>query len=222
MEFGDIARPPGELVDGFGKLATSTIANALDDVGIAGVMPFIKSVAPGARCVGPAVTVRQITGAYGTFPPEDFRVGHMIDAAGEGDVIVVDNGGNPVSTWGGMASYAATLKGIAGVVVDGGVRDLEEIVEFGFPVFARHLVPTCGRTRLRVEAINVTVAVDGVAVRPGDIMVADGTGIVRVPADRAREVLDLARRFERDDRQAIEEMRNGLSFTEALRKFKKI
>ena len=222
MELGDIARPAAELVDGFKKLATSTIANALDDVGIDGVMPFIKSVAPGLRCVGPAITVRQITGALGTFPPEDFRVGHMIDAAGNGDIIVVDNGGNPVSTWGGMASYAATLKGIAGLVVDGGVRDLEEIVEFGFPVFSRHLVPTCGRTRLRVDAINVTVAVDGVAVNPGDIIVADGTGIVRVPADRAREVLELARRFERDDRQAVEEMRNGLSFTEALRKFKKI
>ena len=222
MDVGEIQRPRAELIDGFRDLATSTIANALDDVGVHGVMPYIKSVAPGMRCVGPAVTVRQITGALGTFPPGDFRVGHMIDAAQSGDIIVVANDGNPVSTWGGMASYAATLKGIAGLVVDGGARDLEEIVEFGFPVFARHLVPTCGRTRLRVDAINVTVAVDGVAVRPGDIIVADGTGIVCVPAARAEEVLALARRFDRDDRQAVEEMKNGLTFTEALKKFTKI
>ena len=222
MDHEDFARPPRELVDGFRDLATSTIANALDDVGQHGVMPYIKSVAPGLRCVGPAVTVRQITGVLGTFPASDFRVGHMIDAARAGDVIVVDNGGNAVSTWGGMASYAATLKGIAGLVVDGGVRDLEEIVEFGFPVFARHLVPTCGRTRLKVDAINVQVAVDGVAVRPGDIIVADGTGIVCVPAGVAEDVLALAQRFERDDRQAMEEMKKGLSFTEALRKFTKI
>ena len=65
-----------------------------------------------------------------------------------------------------MASYAAKLKRIAGLVVDGGVRDLEEIVEFGFPVFARHLVPTTGRTRLKVAAINDQVTVDGVTVAP--------------------------------------------------------
>jgi regulator of RNase E activity RraA len=222
MEFGDIRRPPVDLVDGFKDLATSTIANALDDLGIDGVLPEIKCVAPGLRCVGPAVTVRETTGAKGTYPPEDFRIGHMIEAAAAGDVIVVDNAGHRVSTWGGMASYAASLKGIAGLVVDGAVRDLEEIVEFRFPIFARHLTPTTGKTRLRVEAINVAVRVDGVGVRPGDIIVGDGTGLVRVPADKARETLALAQSFARDDRQAMEEMRDGMSFKEALGKFTRI
>jgi regulator of RNase E activity RraA len=222
MKLGDIRRPPVNLVEGFKNLATSTVANALEDLGVDGVLPEIKSIAPGLCCVGPAVTVSETTGAKGTFPPEDFRIGHMIEAAAAGDVIVVDNGGHRVSTWGGMASYAAHLKGIAGLVVDGAVRDLEEIVEFSFPVFARHLTPTTGKTRLRVEAINIPVTVDGIAVSPGDIIVGDGTGIVRVPADKAAETLALAQAFARDDGQAMEEMRDGLSFKEALGKFAKI
>ncbi|MFQ5955674.1 MAG: RraA family protein [Kiloniellales bacterium] len=222
MRAGTIKRPAKKLIDGFRGLATSTIANALDDVGVRGIITGLKPIAPGLRCVGPAVTVREMTGARGSFPASDFRVGHMIDAAQAGDVIVVDNGGNPVSTWGGLASYAARLKGLAGLVVDGGVRDADEIAELGFPVFSRHLVPTPGRGRIRVEAINVEVTIDGVLVRPGDIVVADVTGIAVVPAERAAEVLKLARRNARDDRQARAELERGLTFTEALGRFKNI
>jgi len=217
-----VTRPAEELIAGFGKLATSTIANALDDIGVHGVMTGLRPVAPGMRCVGPALTVRETTGPVGSFPADDFRVGHMIDAAVAGDVIVVANGGHPVSTWGGLASYAATLKRLAGLVVDGGVRDAEEIAELGFPVFSRHLVPTPGRSRIRVEAIGVEASVDGVLVRPGDIVVADASGIAVVPADRAEEVLRLAERNARDDEQAMAEFRDGLSFTEAMQKFRRI
>ena len=217
-----ITRPDKALVEGFGALATSTIANALDDIGHHGVITGLKPVAPGLRCVGPALTVRETTGTWGSFPARDFRVGHMIDAAAAGDVIVVDNGGHPVSTWGGLASYAATLKGLAGLVVHGGVRDAEEIAELGFPVFSRHLVPTPGRSRIRVEAINADITIDGVLVRPGDIVVADATGVAVVPADRADEVLKLARRNDSDDIQAKAELGRGLSFTDALKKFRRI
>ncbi len=204
-------------------LATSTLANALDEVGLhANVMPSIKGVAPGFRFAGPAVTVSEEAGGYGSFGSDDFKVGAMIDAAQTGDVIVVAAGGAPYSTWGGMASYAAKLKGIAGLVVDGGVRDLEEIVEFGFAVFARHMVPTTGRTRLKVAAINEPVTVDGVAVAPGDIVAADGTGIVVLPAASAEEITTLAEAFARDDAAALAEMDKGLSFSDAMAKFKKI
>ncbi len=211
------------LVSRVAALATSTLANALDEVGLhANVMPTIKSVAPGFHFAGPAVTVTEEAGDYGSFGSDDFKVGAMIDAAEPGDVIVVAAGGVPYSTWGGMASYAARLKGVAGLVVDGGVRDLEEIVEFGFAVFARHMVPTTGRTRLKVAAINEPVTVDGVAVAPGDIVAADGTGIVVLPAARAEEITTLAEAFARDDAAALAEMGKGLSFSDAMAKFKKI
>lgn len=210
------------LVAGFRDIATPTIANALDELDLNGVIVGLKAVVPGTKAVGPAVTVRQQTGSKGTFPVEDFKVGHMIEAADAGDVIVVDNGGNPVSTWGGMASYAAKIQGIEGLLVEGGVRDWEEQQEFRFPIFARHMVPTPGKTRLKVEAIGEPITIEGVLIRPGDLIVADGSGICVIPIDRAADILDMTRRYAADDAQAMTEMDKGLTFREALSKFAKI
>ena len=218
-----LERPPGDAVARAARLATSTLANALDDAGLHhNVMATIKAVAPGMRFAGPAVTVREVTGDYGSFTSADFRVGAMIDAAAPGDVIVVDMGGAACSTWGGMASLAAKVKGVAGLLVDGGVRDLEEMIEFEFPVFARHLVPTTGRTRLKVAAIDEAVTVDGVRVAPGDLIVADGTGVVCLPRERALDITARAEALQRDDERAVAEIRGGLAFSEAMKKFTRI
>ncbi len=216
-------RPNQLICDRITALATSTLANALDDSGYHdNVMPGMHSVAPGFRFAGPAVTAREASGDFGSFQSEDFRVGAIIDAATAGDVIVIDAGGVPFSTWGGMASYAAKMKGIAGVVVDGAVRDLEEIIEFDFPVFARHMVPTTGRMRLKVEAINEPIVVRGVRVEPGDIIAGDGTGVVCLPRKDAETIVELAESIARDDAAALEDMKLGLSFSEAMAKYTKI
>jgi regulator of RNase E activity RraA len=174
------------------------------------------------RCVGRAVTVLEMTGPRGAFPATDFKVGDMIDAAGKGDVIVVSNGGAPISTWGGTASYAAHLKGIAGLVVDGGIRDREEICELAFPAFARHMIPTTGKTRIRVESIGEAISCSGIRVNPGDIIVADGTGIVCIPAEASDKIAEMATGYAADDAQAMRELEQGLSFRQALAKFAKI
>ena len=174
------------------------------------------------RFAGPAVTVKEISGPHGSFEDDDFKVGALIDAAGPGDVIVVDADGAPYSTWGGMASTAAQIKGVAGLLVDGAVRDFEEIVALDFPVFARHLVPTTGRGRLKVEAINELVHVGGVGVSPGDVVVADSTGVVVVPHDVAAKVAELAERYAADDRSAVEDLKAGLSFSEVMAKYRQI
>ena len=116
-----------DVLKKFAALATPTIANALDDIPFEGVMQGLTQVVPGTRCVGRAATVREITGQRGDFRSEDFKVGQMIDAAGPGDVLVIDNAGHCVSTFGGLATLAAKLKGIAGLVADGGVRDRDGI-----------------------------------------------------------------------------------------------
>lgn len=210
------------LRQGFADIATSTIANALDDLGIHGVIVGLRAVVPGTKAIGPAVTVRERTGVYGTFPVEDFKVGHMIEAATPGSVIVVDNGGHPVSTWGGMASRAAQVKGVAGLVVEGGVRDWEEQQQFRFPLFSRHVVPTPGKTRIKVEAIGEPITIEGVLIRPGDLIVADGSGICVLPIEQTGRILEMASKFAADDRQAEDEIAKGLSFREALAKFAKI
>jgi regulator of RNase E activity RraA len=211
-----------ETIEKLRNLNTPTLANALEDLGIEGVITGLHAAGVGLRCVGRAVTVLEMTGPRGAFPASDFKVGHMIDAAGPGDVVVVSNGGAPISSWGGTASYAAHLKGIAGLVVDGGIRDREEIMEIGFPAFARHMIPTTGKTRIRVEAIGAPITCSGIRVNPGDAIVADGTGIVCIPAERAGEVADLATRYAADDALAMKELASGLTFREAMAKFAKI
>lgn len=204
------------------NIATPTLANALDDIGFNGVMNNLHPAGVGMKIVGMAVTVQEITGPYGSFSTEDFKVGHMIDAASPGDVIVVANNGAQVSTWGGMASYSAKLKGIAGLVVDGGVRDREEIVEFSFPTFSKHMVPTPGKTRIKVLSINEPIICAGVRVRQGDIIVGDGTGVLCLPIEHVEKITEEAEKFTADDKKAMKEMENGLTFREALKKFSKI
>jgi regulator of RNase E activity RraA len=211
-----------ETLKGFAALATPTIANALDDVAFAGVMQGLFQVVPGTRCVGRAVTVREVTGRRGDFTSEDFRVGQIIDAAGRGDILVIDNGGCCVSTFGGLATLAAKLKGIGGVIADGGVRDREEMITHSFPVFAKHMTPLTGRTRLAITGINEVVACGDVRVRPGDAIVADGSGVVCIPAEHADRVLEFAARYAADDEQAATELSKGLTFSEAMARFRRI
>ena len=203
-------------------IATPTLANALDDIGFNGIMNDLHPAGIGMRVVGRAVTVQEITGPFGSFSSNDFKVGHMIDAANPSDVIVVANNGAQVSTWGGMASYSAKLKGIGGLVVDGGIRDREEIVEFSFPSFSKHMVPTPGKTRIKVLSINEPIVCAGVRVRKGDVIVADGTGVLCIPAENAEQITLAAEKFSADDKQAMVEMKKGLTFIEALKKFSKI
>lgn len=210
-------KPVGDpLVDRCMALSTPTLSNALDDLGLHGVMTGLSPAAHGLRCAGRAVTVSETTGPRGSFPPEDFRVGDIIDAASAGDVVVISNGGVPVSTWGGTATYAAKTKGVAGLIVDGAIRDREEIEEHGFPAFSRHLVPTTGKSRIRVDAIGEPVICGGVLVRPGDIILADGSGIVCLAADRAEEVIAAAEAIADADRKVMEAVDRGMTWKDAM------
>jgi regulator of RNase E activity RraA len=211
-----------EIVARLAALYTATLSNALEDLGQDGVILGLPPVASGMRLAGRAMCVLQITGEAGAFPGSDFKVGAMIDAAAPGDIVVVANGGHAVSSWGGTASLAAKVKGLGGLVVDGGVRDREEMIELGFPVFARHLVPRTGRSRVRVVEIGGTVTVSGQKVATGDVVVGDGTGVVCIPQEKAERVLQIAESLAADDAQAVREIEQGLTFSEAMSKYRKI
>lgn len=210
------------VLDLYEGLASSTVGNVLDDLGLGGIMLNLRPIVHGMRFVGAAMTVKEITGTHGTFRPEEFGLGAVVDAVLPGDVVVIDNSGQQVSTWGGVASLSAQRRGASGLVVDGGVRDADEIADLGFAVFSRHVVPMSAKTRVKVIDINCTVKIDNVSVSAGDILLGDSTGIVRIPRDRAIEVAEKAQVLERQDREASEEILAGLSFTEALRKFAKL
>src|SRR5262245_41148289 len=124
---GESADPLGlELLRGFAGLATSTISDVLDELQIGGVIVGLRALLPGRSCAGYAATVRESHGPRGSFAVSDFRLGPVIDSLSPGQLLVVANAGAAVSTWGGIASFAAARRGAAGLVVDGGVRDVPE------------------------------------------------------------------------------------------------
>ena len=144
----------------------------------------IRPVWVGARVAGPAFTV-QGAGA------DNLALQHAILAAPAGSVLVADLGGAPWGHWGEVLAVAAQVRGIAGLVVDGGVRDSVEMGELGFPVFARHL-NVRGTRKLFRGALGVDITAGGTTVRTGDLIVGDADGVVVLPADVTDKVLDAA------------------------------
>ena len=116
-----------------------------------------------------------------------------IEAASPGDVIVVDHQGrDDAAGWGGILSTAARQRGVSGVIVDGACRDVDEARAIGFPVFATAATPRTARGRAVEESFNTPVRIRGIAVQPGDLVLADGTGVVFVPAEHAAAVIATA------------------------------
>jgi regulator of RNase E activity RraA len=218
MEIHAMGRPPKDLIEGFRSVGTSTIGDLLDALGINGVMSGIKAVREGFTLVGPAVTIKEVSGDVGSYTLEDFCVGRVIDAAQAEDVLVFDNSGKEISTWGGLAAKAAKIKGIAGIVVDGGCRDADQIVALDFPTFSRHVTPTTGKTRIKILEMNRIVECGGVRVQAGDIVVADRTGVVVVPQEMAGTILEQAREAEKREALFAQELERGRSFAEAQQK----
>lgn len=206
-----------ELVKKLRKVPTATVSDALDRLGLQGVMDGISPLIQGAAMCGPAVTVKEDVGELGTYSLDEFRVGDVIDVAERNDVIVFDAGGRKVSTWGGLATRAAVAKGVGGVVADGAVRDVDEIKKLGFPVYARYVAPTSGKTRVRISSINGVIQCGGVEVTPGDIIVGDETGLVVVPRNKAAEVLKTAMELLEADKRFEKLVEQGRTFGDTAR-----
>ena len=119
-----------------------------------------------------------------------------IAAARPGDVIVVAAGGRTdAAGWGGILSLAAVTRQVGGVIVDGACRDVDESTELGLPVYARAATPRTARGRQAELAWDVPVLMAGISVDPGDLVIADGSGVVFLPAGRAAEIITAAERI---------------------------
>ncbi|MHB8648071.1 MAG: RraA family protein [Thermomicrobiales bacterium] len=198
-QHGDAPAGDASLLARCRRIATSTWSDALDQLGIEGVVAGITPRTGSERIAGCAVTVHEEVRPLGGYPVGEFAVGRIVQAAATGEVLVIDMGGAAVSTLGGLAAQAATVRGIAAVLIDGGCRDIEEIRATPLFVASRHVTPVSGKQRARVAGINETVRLGGINISPGDYVIADLTGIVVVPAGRVQEVLALAEHLERQD-----------------------
>ena len=112
-------------------VAVSTWSDALDSCGISGVMVGLQQRAGSQRFAGFAVTARETAGEFGSFERREFGIGPIIDAVNSGDVLIIDLGGAPVSTMGGLAALATRKRDAAAVIIDGGCRDIDEIQATG-------------------------------------------------------------------------------------------
>jgi 4-hydroxy-4-methyl-2-oxoglutarate aldolase len=122
------------------------------------------------------------------------------------------------STWGGLLSLSAKLKGLSGVVIDGACRDIDEARDLQFPVYARGVVPMTARGRVMQDSFNQEIQFAGVQVHPGDLVIADGSGVVFIPREKEEEVLDAAEMVFNKEAQMAEGIRKGSSSLELLEK----
>lgn len=212
-------RPPDDVVEQFKRLSTTNVSDALDKLGLRSGVIGIRPMWDCGKTVGRAVTVKLT--AFGMTKSTSHLGIDAIVQANPGDVIVIDNGGRTdVSCWGEILSYGARARGVAGVIVDGGHRDLDVIKEIGFPIYARAAVPVTARGRIIQESVNGIIQCGGAQVRPGDIVIADDNGVVVVPREREAEVLEVSLEMFKKECLMIEEIRKGIPIEEVDKKYK--
>ncbi|MCD4526623.1 RraA family protein [Nocardioides sp. cx-173] len=200
-----------------GALDSCVVSDALDHLGISGATTGIRPMWGIPKIVGYARTVEVVDAAAAG----DVRGRHLatqtVVSSGSEDVIVIANQGRTnVSCWGDILTAAAQQRGIRGVVIDGACRDVDAITEAQFPVYARAGVPVTARGRIVERATDVPVSFGGVSVRPGDLVIADASGVVVVPADRADDVLAAAERLVARQEAMLAAVREGRSVVEVM------
>lgn len=199
------------VVEGFKGLDTTSVSDALDRLGITGGLIGIKPVVSGVTLCGPAFTVHYVPCGVvkGT-------VGDFLDDVEPGQVVVIDNAGREYCTvWGDLMSLTASRKGVAGTVIDGVCRDINGIRELKYPIYTKGFYMVTGKDRVQVDAVNVPVAISGVQVKPGDIMLGDDTGVVVIPRERAADVLATAREIAEKEDVIVQEIKKGATLREA-------
>jgi 3-hexulose-6-phosphate synthase/6-phospho-3-hexuloisomerase len=207
-------RATGEGIRGI--LEQISAANLSDALHRGGVMKGLRPLFPGIRLVGKALTVR-------TYPGDWAKPVQAIDLAEKGDVIVIDAGGVGPALWGELATHSALQKGLAGIVVDGAIRDTNDIVQMKFPAFIKLMMPNAGEPKGFGE-IGVPVTIGHQRVETGDWILGDDDGVVVLPKAMATEYgnrgMDVLERENRI-REEIKEGSTLSKVTELLRWEKK-
>ncbi|MFQ5935676.1 MAG: 4-carboxy-4-hydroxy-2-oxoadipate aldolase/oxaloacetate decarboxylase [Acidiferrobacterales bacterium] len=203
----DFERAAAHAVAALRRYGTATLHEAL---GQRGAMPFeIKPLYSGMRLCGPALTVA-------VAPGDNLMIHYALTLAQPGDVLVVDaKGFTEAGPWGDIMTTAAMAKGIAGLVIDGCVRDAESLNAMGFAVFARG-TSMKGTTKKLPGDINTPITCASVPIDPGDVVVGDDDGVVVIPRTEAVPVLECAREREASEEQKRRELRAGKTTIELL------
>ena len=198
------------------RLDCCAVSDALDKLKLAGVVSGLPQLSGSGRIAGRVITMKLGTGAA---PPGPTR--HLgttaIEAAKPGDVIVVEQtSGVEAGSWGGILTLGAKLRGVAGVVADGPVRDIDEAKSMDFPVFARSCTARTARGRIVELATNGPVTIGAVAVNPGDYVIADGSGVAFIKPEDVARVLEAAESIAAREAAMAQALREGRPITEVM------
>ena len=193
------------------RLDSCSVSDALDRLGLEGVASGLPRRSGGGTIAGRATTMLLDVGA-----PAPGPVRHLgcaaIEASGADDIIVIQQrAGIEAGCWGGLLTLAAKTRGVAGVVADGLVRDVDEAAGLDFPIFSRGVTALTARGRIVEKGVNVPVKVAGRVVEQGDYVIADGSAVIFISAKAIEEVLSTAEAIAAREQQMAAALREGVT-----------
>jgi 3-hexulose-6-phosphate synthase/6-phospho-3-hexuloisomerase len=195
-----------QLYEAFMLVSTPNISDAMHKQG---ALEGIRPITTGFHMIGRALTVRTMNGDWAK-PIE------AIDNAEKGWVLVVDVNQGKIAVWGELATWSAKLKGLAGVVIDGAVRDYDDLLKIRFPIFSRYIVPNAGEPKGFGE-IGVEITCGNQIVRTGDWIIGDDSGVVIVPQEISQEIANRALDVKEQENRIREEIKSGGSLGSVLK-----
>src|SRR5688572_24844156 len=204
-----------DFVARLSRMDTCVVSDALDKLGLNGVATGLNRLATDKRLSGRVLTVK-LESADGRLAERHLCTA-AIEAAAPGNILVIEHHSrNDCAGWGGLLSKAALVKGIAGVIVDGLCRDIDESRELGFTVFARGVIPATARGRVIETSFNTPVTVDSIVVRPADWVIADGSGVVFLKQENLEAILDQAEQLVAREALLVKDIEAGIPVSQVM------
>lgn len=204
-----------DLVSGLSRLDSCAVSDALDKLGLAGAVTGIQRFSTDRRIAGPVLTVK-LDRAEGRANTRHLCTA-AIEAAQPGDVIVVEQRtGLDAASWGGNLSIGAKTRGVAGVIVEGPARDIDDSRRLDFPVFARNATARTARGRIVEVATNEPITVGEATVYPGDYVIADSSAVVFIAASEIERVLEAAEEIMAREEAMAQAIREGNPISQVM------
>ena len=204
------------LISQYRMLSTANVSDGLDRLGIKGAPHGIGPLWDACpKIVGPAATLKLVPVGQAEESPVLGTL-EAVKRGRPGDVLVIDQAGRmDVNSYGGVAGFTTRHFGLAGCVIDGVTRDIDEYKQLNLPVYGRGFIQQSIRDRCACAGYAIEVQLGGVPVRPGDLIVADENGVCVVPREKAAEVLEFAQLFKSIEDTVVEAVRGGADPVEA-------